>query len=334
MTKRFAVILGSLAVLLVSLFLVYGAQAAFPGEGLTISPPINEPKVKPGQTVENVIRITNPTANMIEIYPQAMDFKAAGEGGEPTFYVADSDSDKFSLAKWISFETTKIALTPEQIVEFRYTLTVPEDAEPGGHYGAVFFVSEPPTDDAPGSKVTIGSMVGSLVLLTVPGETIEKGVVDEFTAGKSFFIRDNKTVFTTKISNIGNIHFKPKGNIVIKSVFGGGAKGTLSFNEQGGNVLPDSTRKFTNEWKYPWYQVGIYRAELATIYGISEKPLTSTFIFWIIPLWLIITLLVLVVVMIVTIWLVRRNSTPRGPKPPKANRWGRKNKRNQPVILR
>lgn len=324
MKKSSTVILGFIAAIVFSFLCFQSSQAAFPGEGLTISPPINEPKVKPGETIENVIRVTNPTSELVEVYPQVMDFRAGGEGGEPSFYISEGDSEKFSLAKWVTFSTSKIALTPEQIVEFKYTLTVPENAEPGGHYGAVFFVSEPPTDMEPGSKVSIGSMVGSLILLTVPGETIEKGVVDDFSANKSVFMIGNKITFTTRISNIGNVHFKPKGNIVIKSVFGNDTKSTIVFNEQAGNVLPDSIRKFENEWKYPWYQVGIYRAELATIYGVSEKPLTSVITFWILPWWLILIAFVLVISLVLFIcYRKRRNSSRK-----------KKINKNQPVILR
>jgi len=322
MKKSTTAILGFLAAIVFSLICFQAARAAFPGEGLTISPPINELKIKPGETTENVIRVTNPTSELVEVYPQVMDFRAGGEGGEPSFYISEGDSDKFSLAKWITFSSSKLALTPEQIVEFRYTLTIPEDAEPGGHYGAVFFVSEPPVDTEPESKVSIGSMVGSLILLTVPGETIEKGVVDDFSTNKNIFIVGDKATFTTRISNIGNVHFKPKGNIVVKSVFGK-EQGVISFNEQAGNVLPDSIRKFENEWRYPWYKVGIYRAELATIYGVSEKPLASVATFWILPWWLIAILIAIVISVISFFWYRKRRNSPK------------KNiSKAQPIILR
>lgn len=306
MKIRYTVILGILATLFVSILSFQFAMAAFPGEGLTISPPINEPKIKPGQTVENIIRVTNPTSELVEVYPQVMDFRAGGEGGEPSFYISEGYSNKFSFAKWVTFSTSKIALTPEQVVEFKYTLTIPENAEPGGHYGAVFFVSEPPKDENQGSKVSIGSMVGSLVLLTVPGDTIEKGIVDNFGTDKGIYFTGNTVKIESRISNVGNVHFKPKGDIVIKSIFGKQVT-KLTFNEQSGNVLPDSTRKFENGWKYPWYQVGVYRAELATIYGISEKPLTQTIKFWILPWWFVVMIVfTLVLIYLLFQYLIRK----------------------------
>jgi hypothetical protein len=302
-------------------------KAAFPGEGLTISPPINEPKIKPGQTVEQIIRVTNPTSRLVEVYPQVMDFKAKGEGGEPYFYTAENQSEKFSLAKWVSYNPAKIALTPEQVVEFKYTLKVPSDAEPGGHYGSIFFVSEPPKDTKPGSKVSIGSMIGSLVLLTVPGETIEKGIVEDFSAQKQFFFTGNKADITTKISNIGNVHFKPKGKIEIKNMTGKSVS-TLTFNPQSGNVLPDSTRKFTNSWGFKWYQVGIYRAELASIYGISDKPLTGSYTLYLLPWWfLIVVAWIVVMIIILIVVIAKKRKKKRNSRPSQNNNSG-----NQAVL--
>lgn len=289
-------------------------QAAFPGEGLTISPPISEPKVKPGESVTQTIRLTNPTAKIIEVYPRTMDFRAKGEGGEPDFYVATADSDKFSLSKWITYNPTKIVLTPEQVVEYQYTIKVPTDAEAGGHYGAVFFVSEPPKSSTESSKVSIGSMVGSLILVTVPGETIEKGIVDDFVTNLKLYLTGNTVNFSTRISNIGNVHFKPKGNIKVKSAFGGQTT-TLTFNEKGGNVLPDTTRKFENSWKYKWYQVGYFKANLSLIYGTSEKTMNATTSFWILPWWFIIVLIILILLIIILVsWLIKRRKKTKTPQ--------------------
>ena len=181
MLKNKKLLLGLLVGIISLSFVGYNcAEAAFPGEGLTISPPIVDLKVDEGEILQQTIKVTNPTAELVEVYPQVLDFQASGEGGEPSFYVADTDSDSFSLSKWISFSTSKLALTPEQVVDFTYTITVPTTAEAGGHYGAVFFTTEPEVASSAGSTVSISSMVGSLVLLTVTGDTVEKGMVDSF----------------------------------------------------------------------------------------------------------------------------------------------------------
>ena len=337
MLKNKKLLLGLLVGIVSLSFVGYNcAEAAFPGEGLTISPPIVDLKVDEGEILQQTIKVTNPTAELVEVYPQVLDFQASGEGGEPSFYVAETDSDGYSLSRWISFNTSKLALTSEQVVDFTYTITVPTTAEAGGHYGAVFFTTEPEETNSAGSTVSISSMVGSLVLLTVTGETVEKAIVESFDVDNVFNFIDTSIDFTTKIANLGNVHIKPIGDVVIKNAFGNNVTG-ISFNDAGGNVLPDSTRKFTNTWDFPWYKVGVYRAELALAYGSSGDMLTDSLVFWIIPWWLITSIAVLILaITLLIIWRKKR----KGPKvkrikPENTNRpQAPPQNPNPPVILR
>ncbi|TSC91457.1 MAG: hypothetical protein CEN92_269, partial [Candidatus Berkelbacteria bacterium Licking1014_96] len=53
-------------ILIVSFILSFsGVQAQIPGEGLTISPPILELTLKPGETSNQIIKITNPTRKLV-----------------------------------------------------------------------------------------------------------------------------------------------------------------------------------------------------------------------------------------------------------------------------
>ena len=122
-------------------------QGALEGEGLTISPPIVELELKPGESKANIIRISNPTEALVEAYPKTMDFRAKGESGEPAFMEGEEAGGNYALSSWITFSEPKIAMASEQVKEFSYTITVPTNAEPGGHYGAVFFATDPPESE-------------------------------------------------------------------------------------------------------------------------------------------------------------------------------------------
>ena len=287
------------SIFLATVVLVVGSvvYAAIQGEGLTISPPISELTLDPGKRIEQTIRLTNPTSSIVEVYPKTMDFAAAGEGGEPTFFERGSENEKFSLASWIDFSQSKIALAPEQVVEFKYTINVPLGAEPGGHYGVVFFATEPPENEVGSSQVALGSMIGSLVLVRVPGQIVEKGFLESFKADQKIYFSHKKISLATRVSNLGNIHFKPKGSIKIKNLLGAEFE-PLTFNEQSGNVLPDSTRRFENMWQANWFSVGPYKANLVLEYGQDSKNLASEATFWIIPWWLIIIVFLLTVLII------------------------------------
>ncbi len=287
--------------------------------GLTISPPISDFTLEPGQTVTRIIRINNPTPDLIEVYPRVMNFKAGGDTGEPSFYDVGDSSERFAIAKWISFSQTKLALAPEQIVEFEYTIAVPTDAEPGGHYGAVFFANEPEATVTDTSKVTMGSMIGSLLLIRTPGQVVEKGLLDLFTTDKSVYV-DNKIAFSTRISNVGNVHIKPLGKIVIKDMFGRDVD-TITFNEQGGNVLPDSSRKYPTTWQSSKLLLGRYKADLSLTYGQgAAQDLTGDAYFWVIPLWFIVVVSVIILTLIIflfrRLFFTRKRPRKQGPRPP------------------
>ena len=273
--------------------LQYVKAAPFTGKGLTISPPSRELTIKPGESVTETVKITNPTADLLEVFPAAMDFKAKDDSGEPAFYVPDKDNPgKYALSSWVTFPQGKIALASQQVVNFTYTITVPADAEPGGHYGAVFFANEPPKTDAPASsEVSITSMVGSLVLIRVPGNIKDGAQLLEFDSAKGLYT-SSPISFTFRIANQGNVHFRPRGEIIIKNWQGKYVE-SVPVNVQQGNVLPDSSRSFHEKWAPGKAPIGRFTANLAVIYGDSgntdgAKTLSRTVTFWVLPLWIFI----------------------------------------------
>ena len=284
------------------------ASAQISGDGLTISPPILELETKPGETYNQIIKITNPTNNLIEVYPQVMNFRASGEGGEPAFYPATEEEANFSLAQWIKFNQSKVALTPEQVVEFNYSIEVPADAEAGGHYGVIFFATQPPKAEEDQSQISISSMIGSLILAKVPGTIIEKGFLESFKANRIYL--KLPATFQVRISNLGNVHFKPRGDITIKGMFGGESD-KIQLNQARGNVLPDSIRKFEEKWNPQKIIIGRYTADLRVVYGESEKTLDDQVVFWVLPLWFLLALGGLIISIIVLIIIIKKKRKNR-----------------------
>jgi len=314
MKKVFAVLL--CLAFLATLFVV-PAQAKIKGEGLTISPPLKEMTLKRGETHRGTIKVTNPTEKMMEVYPLVMNFRAAGESGEPTFYSATEEEENFSLAHWIGFSQSKLALTSEQVIEFNYQIKTPNDAEPGGHYGVIFFATEPPKIGTDASQVALASMVGSLILVKVPGKIVEEGAIEGFSAKKFYF--SPPVDFATRIKNSGNIHFKPWGEITLKDSWGNELE-RIAFNETKGNVLPDSIRKFENNWDGGGkIRIGRFTADLRVVYGSKDRTLSSQLVFWIIPWWLIAA--VGGVILIIVLWIVIRKARKR--KKQKGEMYGR-----------
>ncbi len=302
------------------------AKATIPGQGLTISPPIIEITLEPGQTYERVIKINNPTKEVVEVYPIARNFSAQGEGGTPIIETPNTEPT-YGLASWIKFNLPKIALTSEQEVAFDYTITVPQDAEPGGHYASVLFASEPPKPDAKVSQVALASMIGSLILGKVNGDINEKAEVREFSTKKLFYLKPSVD-FVLRVTNLGNIHIKPMGEIVISNW--GRKVANFDINPKKGNILPNSIRRFDdlkyqgNQWSF-----GLFKAKLIATYGEKNQPLLGEITFLIIPWWLITAIALIIIIIIYIFWRKRKKRRKKPqisfdhilpPRPPQKKR--------------
>ena len=144
-----------------------------------------------------------------------------------------------------------------------------------------------------------------------------KGFIEAFSSDKLLYL-SNKVALSTRISNLGNIHFKPLGNIIVKDMFGREID-NITFNDQGGNVLPNSTRKFATNYQSGKFLLGYYKAGLKLAYGQNGESLAATTSFWVVPLWFMVLVLALILLIIgLIVWLVLKNKKPRnkGPKPP------------------
>jgi len=199
-------------------------------------------------------------------------------------------------------------LTPEQVVEFNYSIEVPADAEAGGHYGVIFFATQPPKAEEDQSQISISSMIGSLILAKVPGTIIEKGFLESFKANRIYL--KLPATFQVRISNLGNVHFKPRGDITIKGMFGGESD-KIQLNQARGNVLPDSIRKFEEKWNPEKIIIGRYTADLRVVYGESEKTLDGQVVFWVLPLWFLLALGGLIISIIVLIIIIKKKRKNR-----------------------
>ena len=214
----------------------------FEAVALSVSPVRIEISGDPGKTVEGELLLTNEQEGTEAFYSSFGNFEAAGETGTPSFVVAEE-----GLATWIK-TASEITLEPKEQKEVPYTIHIPEDADPGGHFAAIFWGSSPPQAEGSG-EVSVATKLGVLILLRVTGDIKEGGGILEFNAGDEQKLFNSLPVnFEFRFQNSGNDRIKPEGEITIKNIFGK-VSAVLPANEVEGNVLPQSIRKFKVIWK-------------------------------------------------------------------------------------
>src|SRR3990167_10979838 len=129
--------------------------------GLEVSSPIYEYTITPGKVQQDIVKIKNVGAGEQTFYPEVLDFKSDNKSGTPIFLNKGEDSGTYSLAKWISVSTEGIKLAPNQSTAINFNITVPADAEPGGHYAGILFSTQPP-DPSGTNQIDFSSKFGSL----------------------------------------------------------------------------------------------------------------------------------------------------------------------------
>lgn len=296
--------------------LAAGLVFAPSAQALTLIPPSFETSVDPGVAFDTQIKLFNETQNAIDLYPEVTTFTASGEDGTPTY---DFSGEVPDIAAWFSLPNGPIRLEAGERRVVPITITPPNDAEPGGHYATVFFSTEPPEANEPGS-VSLGTKLGSLFLLRVFGDVEESGNIVEFTVEEGSSFNRLPANFVTRFQNSGNIHLRPSGMIEVKNLLGS-VSAELTVNQAGGATLPDSVRRYKTVWekstveelpgniwgdfwaeyRNEWnnFALGRYQATVSLEAGSGDLVKDSAvYTFWVMP-WRVLTLMFLILIALV-----------------------------------
>lgn len=303
--KTFKKILSTLAVTSIALS-VLSAQA------LTISPARAELTGDPGETIQGTFTLVNPLDTDQTYYTSVENFEAKGETGTPDF-----TASKDGLPSWVKI-AEKVVLKKGERATIPYNIVIPKDADSGGHFGAIFLSTVPPS--AGEGQVSVGAKMGMLLFLKVTGVVKEQGGLSAFS------LKEGKKVLTSlpvdfiyKFKNEGNDRVAPQGVLVIKNTLGMESASIDVNKVKGDNVLPASTRRF--EVRYggtdapavsaPFFDqvkfqknnfaLGMYSANLNLTFG-DKGSATSSLTFFIFP-WQLLTV-VLVVVLVAILLLL------------------------------
>lgn len=165
------------------------------------------------------------------------------------------------------------------------------------YYFSIIFVSQSiasPTSTSSSNRLGIASNV----LLSVGKKEMPDAILEEFSSG--LFYESGPVPFTIRLKNKG-IHFiKPKGQVIIKNMFGQSI-GKLDLMSV--NILSDSTRAIPNAlWKED-FLLGFYTATLNIALSGEGPSFTKSIRFFAFPFQ---GLIVIVIVLISTIIIVNR----------------------------
>lgn len=244
--------------------------------GIHLSPVIYEAFFQPGEarTISD-FEFLNPLDNTQEMTIILKDIQVSDETGG--VQLVDDSHGRYSLSKWMTIEPAEFTLGPQEHQAVNLTIRIPDNAEPGGHYGALF--GETGTSgEIEGSGATVKAGVAAPILITVAGPISYTGEIIEFREVP--FVNLGPVDFLIRFKNTGTVHYKPHGVIEIFNWFGNKVD-VVTVSEQ--RAFPETIRQLVATWNRRLL-FGQYRA-VATIYfgAEDERQDTAEVSFWAFP---------------------------------------------------
>lgn len=278
---------------------------------LKVSPLRTDIIVQPGASKTVQVTVTNLTKDPMTVRPIENDFVAGDEKGTPALILdEDSFAPTHSLKRFMK-PLEDVTIPASQSKTIAVDITVPKEAQAGGYFGAVRFISATPDG---GGQVNLSPSVASLILLTVPGATVEKLQLTDFSiqqhgSAGTVFGSPEDIEASVRFRDEGNVQVGPFGKISVKQ--GDKVVYETDFNnkEPRDMILPDSARR----WDIPLEKIGgigYYTVAGTFTYGKENKTVQIEKSFWVIPQAVIIAIILVILILIaliVGVWLFLRN---------------------------
>jgi len=275
---------------LFTLFLFVPALVSAQQSGLQISPIDFNFEIDKGGQESGKVVVTNINDQTTNYQLEAEDFINVSDDGAPSFAGIVDNEDISTLSTWITFAgDISGELAAKESIDVYFTIDVPKDAEPGGHYAAVFAKQNSGVEDG-STEIGVSSRVGALILVSVPGVVSKDAEITEFSPPS--FIWRGPLDFTMKVENTGSVHYDSEGNVVIEPTFG-----TTAEIEMGTHtIIPNNTRNFLGTWskRFPF---GYYTVTAQATDGNGELIAVEKVI-WALPLEIVIPALILLIIII------------------------------------
>jgi hypothetical protein len=239
--------------------------SAFSGNGLVVSPAVEQLNVVAGQ--EQLVfnaEITNDSRNAVTIAVRMDDFTALNTSGNVSFLNnSTGQATQHGLAHWMDVQASLFNLAPGASQVVPVTINNIATMAAGGHYGAVIFGTLPTGSAATRSNaVAAREEVSVLVFLTTAtnGTQSIKLLPPSIPSFEITLPAASDVVFT----NTGDTQTVPRGVITLDDATGHEvARGII--NTDSGLVLPETERLYEvplrseAQWLWPGkYQMSIY----------------------------------------------------------------------------
>ena len=229
---------------------------AIEGESITLSPASKKYAIEANQVIQDTMLVLNDGTVPYDIIVYAAPYSVQNDTYSPDYTSIKPRSDVY---KWVQFSQTKWHLEPGQSVKVPYTLRVPSNVSPGGHYGVLFAETQPSSGPETLSRK---KRVGAIVYSSLKGTAVEAGKTSQITLGMLQFAPP--LTATISVENSGNVDFVMSERMTVTDVFG---HTKYDSGDVEHIIFPNSQRDVAVKWQdTPW--AGLYKVHVnSTVLG-------------------------------------------------------------------
>lgn len=171
----------------------------------------------PGDVFGDTVAVSNLSDRPVRFFLYATDAISVADTG--AFAALKDDEEPTGVGTWIELAANEYTVEPGTRIDVPFRITVPDDAEPGDHAGAILAVD---ADDAIGDDTSDGitfdvlQRVGARVYVRVGGEVAPALRIDELDVARD----GGDATITWEVSNTGNIRLTPSAEVRITGFLG------------------------------------------------------------------------------------------------------------------
>ncbi len=173
----------------------------------------------PGSTIEDSVTLANfsNVALTFRLYSTDAFNNDAGE-----FAVLEGDEAPDDVGSWVTLPQEYVILPPNTQVDIPITLTVPADATPGDHVGAVLASSEAEGTGPDGKTVTVDRRTGTRIYLRVTGPLSPELAVEDLQTRYTASLNplSGSAEVTYRVRNRGNVRLGGTQQLSVGGPFG------------------------------------------------------------------------------------------------------------------
>ena len=240
--------------------------------------------IPPGESQTVEMTVANRTGMRRQFKITVEDAQGSTDTNQPIILLGD-EHGPYTMKDYVSVPQMTFELNDGERARVPVTISIPPDADPGGHYGSVLVqtltveeTNSKGTNAAPRSAII--SRIGTLFFITVPGNVKHEGVLKRFsTIPEQQIFQSGPVHFGIFFENTGDIHLAPYGEVRITNML----DEEVGFLElEPWFVLPKSQRLREIVWDRD-FLFGKYTATARINRSYDDVVDTKAYTFWVLP---------------------------------------------------